>query len=188
MGGAAAGLSRGAAPVAGAGLGAAAGVGLVVAAWSAVGPHHAVFPVLVTALWFGAAAFVGPGLAAVLPRGWFRVPDAEVRWHRRLGVARFDRLLEVTGWNRVVRAMRSQPVPLQRSALAGLRRHVEAAMAGHGAAAAVHAVVGVLCLSAGARGSAGVVLAAGGVLHVGPVLLQRSTLARIQRVPRPPGR
>ncbi|MCC2334922.1 hypothetical protein [Cellulomonas wangsupingiae] len=173
---------QGAAVVLGAAVSASAAVGLVIAAWSVVGPDHLLFPALVSCLWFGAAAFVGPGLATVLPQRWSIVSCAEVRWHRRLGVGRFDRVLEVVGWNRVVRAMRGGPDRPGRSGLPALQRHVQAAMAGHGAGAAVHVVVALACLLVGATVSSGLTAAAGAVLHGWPVLLQRSTLARIQRI------
>ncbi|MBO3101094.1 hypothetical protein [Cellulomonas fengjieae] len=163
---------------------ASAGVALVVTAWFVVGSSHAVFPALVTCLWVGAAAFVGPGVGDSIPVHWTRVSSRELNWHRRLGVARFDRLLEWIGWNRVVRAMRGTAAPLDRSAVGDLQRHVRAAMAGHAMAAVVHLAVTVACLLAGSMVSAAVTAAAGAVLHGWPMLLQRSTLARIQRVRR----
>lgn len=176
-------MRSGAAASAGAGIGAAAGSVLVIAAWVVIGPSRAVFPVVVTCSWFGVAALIGSGLAELLPQRWFLVSRTEVRWHRRLRVDRFDRALEVLGWNRVVRRMRGGPEQLARGGLQDLQWHVRSAAAGHAVGALVHLSFGLACLLVGAWGSATVLIAAGALLHVWPALLQRSTLARIRRIP-----
>ena len=166
----------------GSALGIAGGMGLVASGWFAMGPDHPLFPVVVTALWFGVAALIGPGIGAALPARWSAVPAGESRWHRRLSVDRLDRFLEVTGWNRSVRAMHGPSRSPGRAGLAELRQHVVAAMAGHGLAAGVHLLLALACVAAGAAGGAAATLATGALLHGWPLLLQRSVLLRLQRV------
>lgn len=171
-----------AADVSTAAVGMTVGAVIVVAAWWTVGPDHSLFPLLVTLTWFGVAAVVGSPLAAVLPQSWLRVPPREVRWHARLGVGLYDRALEVIGWNRVVRGMRRDAGPLTRSSLPGHARHVASSMAGHGVGTLAHLLVALACLLWGALGNAAAIVMTGAVVQCWPMLLQRSTAARMQRL------
>jgi hypothetical protein len=161
--------------------------GLLIDRWfdDDMGPDHPAYPLLVTS-W---AFFLTPGVAIpgvvlvtrLLPRHWFRVPAGERTLHRMLGVDKFAWLLERSGWNRnVVAALRrfdgTRPglLSLERSALGGI--------IAHGACFSVHLLVSAAALFTGHPWGALWILLPGVVLHLYPVLLQRSILLRLQPI------
>ena len=161
--------------------------GLVVDRWfdDDMGPGHPAYALLVIIWTF----FLTPGVAipAVLvvtrlvPRHWFRVPPGERVFHRMLGVGNFAWLLERSGWNRQV------VVPLRRfdGTRAGLRSLERSALGGiiaHGACFAVHLLLAAAALFARHAWGALWILLPGVVLHLYPVLLQRSIMLRLQRL------
>ena len=161
--------------------------GLVVDRWfdDDIGPDHPAFALLVTTWTF----FLTPGVAIpavllttrLLPRTWFRVPAGERVLHRILGVDTFAWLLERSGWNRQV------VVPLRRfdGTRAGLRSLERSALGGiiaHGACFAIHLLLAAAALFTGHPWGALWILLPGVVLHLYPVLLQRSIMLRLQRL------
>lgn len=161
--------------------------GLLVDRWFGddMGPDHPAYALLVTTWTF----FLTPGVAIpavllvarFLPRPWFRVPAGERVVHRMLGVGLFGWLLERSGWNRHVVA------PLRRfdGTSAGLRSLERSALGGiiaHGACFAVHLLLAAAALFTGHASGALWILLPGVVLHLYPVLLQRSIMLRLQRL------
>ena len=104
---------------------------------------------------------------------WFRVRPAEVRWHRRIGLRGFQRLLGAVGWDGVVARVRR--FDGTRAGLAALDRHTRLSEASHLLGAGLALAV---------RGVCGRELALAVLLHAHPVLLQRSLRARIAAVRR----
>jgi hypothetical protein len=161
--------------------------GLLIDRWfdDDIGPDHPAYALLVTTWTF----FLTPGVAIpavllvtrLLPRHWFRVPAGERVFHRMLGVGNFGWLLERSGWNRHV------IVPLRRfdGTRAGLRSLERSALGGiiaHGACFAVHLLLAAAALFTGHPWGALWILLPGVVLHLYPVLLQRSIMLRLQRL------
>lgn len=161
--------------------------GLLIDLWfdDDIGPGHPAYALLVTTWTF----FLTPGVAIpavllvarLLPRHWFRVPAGERVLHRMLGVGNFGWLLERSGWNRRV------VVPLRRfdGTRAGLRSLERSALGGiiaHGACFAVHLLLAAAALFTGHPWGALWILLPGVVLHLYPVLLQRSIMLRLQRL------
>lgn len=156
-----------------------AGVALV-ALWIDVGPGSALFGVAVAT---GTAA-LGPAVAApltrVVPRRWSRVAKREHLLHRVLGVETFGWVLSKSGWNR------SMAEPLRgfsgkRAGLVALELSLQRNVSAHGAGFAIHLLLTVLALFSNTplRGALWM-LVPGVVVHLYPVLLQRSILLRLQ--------
>jgi hypothetical protein len=161
--------------------------GLLVERWfdDDMGPDHPAYALLVTVWSF----FLTPGVAIpavllvirLLPRDWFRVPAGERLCHRMLGVGTFGWLLERSGWNRHV------VVPMRRfdGTRAGLRRLEQSALGGiiaHGACFAVHVLLAAAAVFTRHPWGALWILLPGMVLHLYPMLLQRSIMLRLQRL------
>lgn len=155
--------------------------GVLIFCWFArkMGPGHPVFALLVT-FW---TAFLTPGVAVPvlrrLPPRWCRVPAGERVLHRLLGVGIFGWLLERSGWNR------RNVYPAWGSAItrARLPLRVLAARGGggaHGVCFAIHALLAAVALFIGHPWGALWILLPGVVVHLYPVLLQRSILLRLQ--------
>jgi hypothetical protein len=166
--------------------------GLLIDRWfdDDMGPGHPAYALLVTTWTF----FLTPGVAIpavllvtrLLPRRWFRVPAGERVFHRMLGVGNFSWLLERSGWNRHVVA------PLRRfdgtrAGLPSLERSALGGIIAHGACFAVHLLLGAAALFAGHAWGALWIVLPGVVLHLYPLLLQRSIMLRLQRLLHPSG-
>jgi hypothetical protein len=144
-----------------------------------VGPGHPVYALILTTWTF----LLGPGVAIPvilrLPRGWFRVPAGERVLHRALGVEVFGWLLDRSGYNRrFVYPMWEFP-----NTRAGLLSRAQAARGGasaHGACFAIHMLLAAVALFTGYRWGALWILLPGVVVHLYPVLLQRSIMLRLQ--------
>jgi hypothetical protein len=123
-----------------------------------------------------------------VPRLWFRVPAGERVFHRIVGVGIFAWLLDVSGWNRhVLEPLRG--FSGHRSGLRSLEQSARASAVSHGICFAIHVLLAVLALFSrhpwrGAlRWSAALwLLLPGVVVHLYPVLLQRSILLRLQNL------
>ena len=144
-----------------------------------VGPGHPTFALLLV----GWTLMLGPGLVGpsmrLLPPRWCRVPAGERVLHRILGVWIFGRLLERSGWNRrTVYPMWGSSITRTRLPFRAL-----AARAGGGAHAAcfaIHTLLGAVALFTGHPWGALWILLLGVVVHLYPVLLQRSIMLRLQ--------
>jgi hypothetical protein len=114
-----------------------------------------------------------------VPLRWLQVPQGERMLHRILGVGIFGRLLDLIGWNSLIRPMRG--FTGTRAGLLGLREHARFGAIGHGICFAIHAAFAILALFTDHpwRGALWM-LWPGMILHLYPTLLQRSILLRIQ--------
>jgi hypothetical protein len=121
----------------------------------------------------------GPAVRS-LPHQCFRVSRRERILHRILGVEIFDRLLERSGYNRrVARPMRG--FDGTKGGLHGLERSLRRNAGAHIAGFAIHLVLAVVALAIGRPwGAALWILLPGVVVHIYPVLLQRSLMLRVQ--------
>lgn len=124
-------------------------------------------------------AVAGPVMRVVPPR-WFRVPRSERVLHRILGVGVFGGLLEVSGWNRHV-AKPLRGFSGTRAGLPSLERGVRANICAHGTCFAIHLALAILALFCRHpwRGAFWM-LWPGVLVHLYPVLLQRSIMLRLQ--------
>lgn len=125
-------------------------------------------------------AVPAPAIVRRVPRQWFRVPAGERVLHRMAGVGIFGWLLDVSGWNRrVLEPLRG--FAGNRAGLTSLEKLVQAAAVSHGICFAVHVLLAVLALFSRHPWSAALwMLLPGVVVHLYPVLLQRSILLRLQ--------
>jgi hypothetical protein len=156
--------------------------------WFVLGPASK--PAGVTTPWYAVSVACGtfglvlavpaPAVMRRVPRQWFRVPTGERVLHRIVGVGIFGWLLDVSGWNRHV------PEPLRgfsgkRAGLPSLEQSVRTAAVSHGICFAVHVLLAVLALFSRRPWSAALwMLLPGVVVHLYPVLLQRSIMLRLQ--------
>jgi hypothetical protein len=150
--------------------------------WFVVGPSNPSYAVGVV----GATFCLGPAIAApvmrCVPPQWFRVPTGERVLHRILGVGIFGWLLDVSGWNRFV-AEPMRGFSGKRAGLPSLEQGVRANISAHGACFAVHVLLAVLALFSRHPWSGALwMLLPGVVVHLYPVMLQRSIMLRLQRL------
>jgi hypothetical protein len=125
-------------------------------------------------------AVPSPAVMRRVPCQWFRVPARERLLHRMLGVGAFGWLLDVSGWNRHVleplRGFRGK-----KAGLPSLEESLRAAAVSHGICFAIHVLLAVLALFSRHPWSAALwMLLPGVVVHLYPVLLQRSIMLRLQ--------
>jgi hypothetical protein len=150
-------------------------------AWFVLGPSRPWRGVIVV---LGTSALV-PAVPARfmrrVPRQWFRVPTGERALHRILGVGVFGWLLNVSGWNRrVVEPLRG--FSGKRAGLLSLEESARFGVISHGIGFAIHVLLAVLVLFGRHPWSAALwILLPGVVLHLYPVLIQRSIMLRLQR-------
>ena len=149
--------------------------------WFVLGPSNPCYAVGVA---LGTCALVpalpAPAVVRRVPRQWFRVPTGERLLHRILGIGVFGWLLDVSGWNRrVLEPLRG--FSGKRAGLASLEQSVQAAAVSHGICFAIHALLAALALFSKHPWSGALwMLLPGVVVHLYPVLLQRSTMLRLQ--------
>lgn len=156
--------------------------------WFVLGPASkvagATTPWYAVSVTWGTSALVvavpAPAVMRHVPQRWFRVPERERLLHRMLGVGVFGWLLDASGWNRRVLG------PLRgfsgkRAGLTSLEQSVQAAAVSHGICFAIHVLLAVLALFSRHPWSAALwMLLPGAVVHLYPVLLQRSIMLRLQ--------
>ncbi len=143
-----------------------------------MGPDNIVFG-MQAFVWSFCLSLVFLPVALALPERWYRVRAGE-RWlHRLLGVAIFARLLDRSGWNRrVVQPLRGAPVA--RTTLLDLVKGSRVSMGIHGICFALHLPLAAALLATGHRWGALWIMFPGVILHLYPVLLQRSILLRLE--------
>jgi hypothetical protein len=156
--------------------------------WFVLGPASKVAEA--TTPWYAVSVACGTfGLVIAVPAPavmrrvtpeWFRVPARERLLHRMLGVGVFGWLLDVSGWNRhVLEPLRG--FSGKRAGLPSLEQSVRAAAVSHGICFAIHVLLAVLALFSRHPWSAALwMLLPGVVVHLYPVLLQRSIMLRLQ--------
>ena len=147
--------------------------------WFVLGPSNPAYAVSVVAGTFS----LGPAVATApvmrhVPRQWFRVPTRERVLHRIVGVGIFGWLLDVSGWNHLIKRMRGFS---GKRGLLSLEQHARAGAIAHGICFAIHVLLAVLALFSRHPWSGALwMLLPGVVVHLYPVLLQRSIMLRIQ--------
>lgn len=148
--------------------------------WFVLGPSNPWYAVGVVGGTFGLGPAVAAPVMRIVPRQWFRVPAGERVLHRILGVGIFCRLLDVSGWNRrVAEPMRA--FSGKRAGFSSLEQSVRGNISAHGTCFTIHVLLAVLALSTRHPRSATLwMLLPGVVVHLYPVLLQRSIMLRLQ--------
>lgn len=148
--------------------------------WFVSGPANPWYALMVA--W--ATCSLEPALPAFslirrVPRQWLRVPAGERVLHRLFGVGIFGRLLEDSGWNRFIRPLRA--FSGKKAGLPSLEQHAQAGAVAHGICFAIHVLLAALALFGRHtwKGALWMLLPAV-VVHLHPVLLQRSMLLRLQ--------
>jgi hypothetical protein len=156
--------------------------------WFVLGPASKVAGV--TTPWYAVSVACGtfglviavpaPAVMRRVPRQWFRVPGRERLLHRMLGVGVFGWLLDVSGWNRhFLEPLRG--FSGKRAGLPSLEESVRAAAVSHGICFAIHVLLAFFALFTKHPWSAALwMLLPGVVVHLYPVLLQRSLMLRLQ--------
>ena len=148
--------------------------------WFVLGPSNPWYAVGVV----GGTFALGPAVAAPVmrrvPRQWFRVPTGERVLHRIVGVGVFGWLLDVFGCNRLV-AKPMRGFSGKKAGLPSLEQSVRFTVSAHGTCFAIHVLLAVLALFSRHPWSAALwMLLPGVVVHLYPVLLQRSIMLRLQ--------
>jgi hypothetical protein len=148
--------------------------------WFVLGPSNPWYAMGVV----GGTFALGPAVAAPVgrrvPRQRFRVPRCERVFHRIVGVGIFGWLLDVFGWNRLV-AKPMRGFSGTRAGLLSLEQGVRGNVSAHGACFAIHVLLAVLALFTRHPWSGALwMLLPGVVVHLYPVLLQRSIMLRLQ--------
>ncbi len=148
--------------------------------WFVMGPSNPLYVVGVV----GGTFALGPAVAGPVmrraPRQWFRVPVGERVLHRIVGVGVFGWLLEVSGWNRIV-ATPMRGFSGKRAGLYSLEQSLRGNVSAHGTCFVIHVLLGVFALFTRHPWSGALwMLLPGVVVHLYPVLVQRSILLRFQ--------
>jgi hypothetical protein len=148
--------------------------------WFVLGPSNPVYAVGLVGTTFAIGPAVGFPVGRRVPRQWFRVPLGERVLHRILGVELFAWLLDMSGWNRVV-AKPMRAFSGQRAGLHSLERSLRGNVSAHGTCFAIHVLLAILALFTRHPWSGALwMLLPGVVVHLYPVLLQRSLMLRVQ--------
>ena len=149
--------------------------------WFVLGPSN---PAYAMGVAWGTSALVlavpAPALVRRMPSQWFRVPTGERILHYMLGVGVFGWLLDISGWNRrVLEPLRG--FSGKRAGLPSLEQSVRAAAVSHGICFLIHLVLAALALFRRHPWNGALwMLLPGIAVHLYPVLLQRSTMLRLQ--------
>ena len=148
--------------------------------WFVLGPSSPWYAVGAVGGTFALGPAVGAAVVRRVPRQWFRVPTWERVLHRIVGVGIFGWLLDASGWNRRV-AERMRGFSGKRAGLSSLEQSVRSNVSAHGTCFAIHVLLAVLALFSRHPWSAALwMLLPGVVVHLYPVLLQRSIMLRLQ--------
>ena len=147
--------------------------------WFVFGPSNPSYALMVA---WGTCSLEPVVFAPVMrrvPRQWFRVPAGERVLHRIVGVGTFGWLLDVSGWNRLITPMRG--FSGKRAGLLSLEQYARAGAIAHGICFAIHVLLAALALFSRHVWSGALwMLLPGVVVHLYPVLLQRSIMLRLQ--------
>jgi hypothetical protein len=155
------------------------GAGVLMVCWFARGPDHPVCALIATIWTFILTPGVAVPVLKRLPPRWYRVPSGERVLHRILGVRIFGWLLERSGWNRYhVYPAWGSSITRTRLPLRALASRGGAGA--HGVCFAIHVLLAALALFTRHPWGALWMLLPGVVVHLYPVLLQRSIMLRLQ--------
>ncbi len=128
---------------------------------------------------FGLGPAVAGPVIRIVPRQWFRVHMGERVPHRIVGVGMFGWLLAVSGWNRYL--AEHAGILRQKGRLISLEQSLRGNVSAHGTCFAIHVLLAVLALFTRHPWSGALwMLLPGVVVHLYPVLLQRSIMLRLQ--------
>jgi hypothetical protein len=153
--------------------------GVVILYWFVIGPGP-LYALVVAGWTYGLVpAATGPAARMLRPH-WFRVSMGERILHRILGVGIFDWLLERSTYNRrIIRPSRG--FDGTRAGLPSLEQGLRGSAGAHVACFALHMLLAAVALFTGhALGAALWILLPGAIIHLYPVLLQRSIMLRVQ--------
>ena len=153
--------------------------GMLVFCWIVRGPDHPVYGLLVAGWTLVLGTVLAIPLVLRLPASWFRVPPGERVLHRILGVQGFGWLLDHCGWNRHL-ALPMRGFNGTRAALPRLELSVRASASAHGVCFVIHILFAAFALFTGHPWGALWILLPGVIVHLYPVLLQRSVMLRLQ--------
>ncbi|WP_152915939.1 hypothetical protein [Arthrobacter sp. RIT-PI-e] len=161
------------------------GIGLTVAGWSAIGPDHLVFAVVVQWAFLFMAFLIGPTLVDA-GRSRYRVRAFEPKIYTLLGAQILRSVLDASGWNRIIRQMRQSESGT--SGLSRFLRGTEQSETAHliGVAATVLLVITTVA-TAHYQGAIQISLV-GLMLHGYPVMIQRIVRFKITNHHANPGR
>ncbi len=152
----------------------------LVVLWFVLGPSSPWYALAVVAGTFGLGPAVAAPVMRRVPRHWFRLSAWERVLHRIVGVGIFGWLLDVSTWNRRL-AQPMRGFSGKRAGLVSLEQSLQGNMSAHGACFAIHVLLAVLALFTRHPWSAALwMLLPGVVVHLYPVLLQRSIMLRLQ--------
>jgi hypothetical protein len=154
--------------------------GLVIITWFERGPSDPTCALMVAGWTYGfVPAVCGPAERILRPH-WFRVSTGERMLHRILGVEIFDWLLERFAYNRrIIRPARG--FDGTKAGLRSLEQGLRASAGAHVACFAPHILLSTVALVTGHGWRSSLwILLPGVVIHVYPVLLQRSIMLRVQ--------
>lgn len=154
--------------------------GGIAAAWvfiGGVGFSFALVAHFILMAWV--SSILGPRVQ-IPDHGWLRVRHWESRVYPALGVRLFGKLLDISGWNRVV--TRERGFDGTRAGLGELDQHTRRSEVAHSICLVVSAALSAGLLSTGAWHSAAWLTALGLLFHLYPALLQRLLRARLQAI------
>ncbi|WP_394253481.1 glycosyl-4,4'-diaponeurosporenoate acyltransferase CrtO family protein [Arthrobacter pityocampae] len=156
--------------------GLAIGVGLAIAGWWAIRPDYLVFALSVQGGFLFMGLLAGPALVDA-GRSRYRVSAFEPRLYTLLGAELLRRVLDLVGWNRLIRQLRhSETGP---SGLARFLRGAEQSETAHLLGAAATLLLAVTAAVMGHTQGSGQILLIGMILHAYPVMIQRIVRYRI---------
>jgi hypothetical protein len=112
--------------------------------WFVLGPGNPWYAVMVAWGTCSLEPAVAFPLMRRVPRQWFRVPTGERVLHRVVGVGIFGWLLDVSGWNHLIKPMRG--FSGKKAGLLFLEQHARAGAIAHGICFAIHVLLAVLAL------------------------------------------
>jgi hypothetical protein len=147
------------------------GVGSAVAGWFAIGPDHVVYAIVVQGAFLFMALLAGPALVDV-GRSRYRVGPFEPLLYTLLGAEAIRRLLDVVGWNRVIRQMRLAEEGA--TGVARFLRGTEQSETGHLLGFAATSMVTIIAAVTAHPLGAVQILLVGVILHLYPVMVQRT--------------
>jgi hypothetical protein len=148
--------------------------------WFVLGPSSPWYAVGVAGITFALGPAVAGPVKRRVPQQWFRVPPGERILHRILGIGVFGWLLDVSGWNRVV-AKPMRGFSGKKAGLISLEQSLRGNVSAHGTCLAIHVLLAILALFSRHPWSGALwMLLPGVVVHLYPVLLQRSIMLRLQ--------
>lgn len=157
-------------------IGLIAGCAIAVTGWSAIGPDHLVYAVVVQLGFMFTGLLLGPVLVDVA-RARYRVAPVERIMFVFLGAGLLSRFLTSVGWNAVIGKMRGQSDDI--IAPRQFLRGTELSETGHGIGLAATVMVAIIAAVDSHPRGAVLVLLTGVIVHAYPIMIQRILRNRI---------